>query len=587
MKTKGLLPDFLTRVGTEGTDIPAALADIPADDLAAIDAEIVDRFEHLSDEPITSQAIEEMEALADARDMIRGETDRRDAAAAEAARRVQELARRITGQQPDQDQPDQDAPDQDGDDGQEQPGNAEDQPEQDDEDFPESSTPETRTQRDLVPAGARETVSLSAVRQHATPARLPAASRARGRVKIHAAADLPGIPTGAKIDFDKLVAATEARFRGFPSGQGRPGTQLKAAIATIERPFDTDVTQSANADDDSALVARAVDQARLPGNSLVAAGGWCAPSETVYDLCEPETTSGMVSVPEMQIRRGGLRFPVSPLFSDIYTNTGFIQTEAQNIAGDPKPCYEIGCPAFTEVRLDAIGLCITAGILQQRGYPEMVARVIRGAMTAHAHRVNKYVIDKIAALSTPVTAPVIGFGAWADTLSALELQVVDIRYKYRLGDNSAVEAIAPAWLKPIMRADLAVRQGADPNNSTSDAQLNAHFRDRNVNVQWVLDWQDTYAGGGTLGGAAAATAWPTTAKIIIYPAGTFVKGVAGEFEMSGIYDSVNIRTNSYTALFLEEFLLIAKRCMEGRVITLTELCPAGRTGAAVAYDCTP
>lgn len=577
MKAKELLPDFLTRVGAEGTDIPAALADIPADDLAAIDTEIVGRFEHLSEEPITSATIEEMEALADARDMVRAEADRRDSAAAEAARRVQELARRITGQQPDQPGDDQE------DDQPEQPVDGEDLPEDGD-----AGTPENANQppaRLLVPAATTDQVSLSAVRQHTAPARLPAASRARGRVKIHAAADLPGIPTGARIDFDKLVAATEARFRGFPTGGGKPGMQLKASIATIERPFDADVTQSVNADDDSALVARAVDQSRLPGQSLVAAGGWCAPSETVYDLCEPETTSGMVSVPETQIRRGGLRFPVSPLFSDIYTNTGFIQTEAQNIAATPKPCYEIGCPSFTEVRLDAVGLCITAGILQQRGYPEMVSRVIRGALTAHAHRVNKYVIDKMVALSTAVTAPVIGFGAWADTLSALELQVVDIRYKYRLGDNSAVEAVAPAWLKPIMRADLAVRNGSDPNSSTSDAQLTAHFRDRNVNVQWVLDWQDSYAGGGTLGGAAAATAWPTTAKILIYPAGTFVKGVADVIELSGIYDSVNIRTNSYTALFSEEAVLVAKRCMEGRVITLDELCPSGRTGEQVAYAC--
>lgn len=578
MKAKELLPDFLTRIGAEGTDVPAALADIAADDLAAIDAEIVDRFENLSSEPITSQTIDEMEALADARDMVRGETDRRDAAAADAARRVQELARRITGQQPDQ--PDGDPDEQEDN---ERPGSAEDLPEDDDEDLPEDAPPPSRA---LVPAAAAsDQVSLSAVRKHAAPARLPAASRARGRVKIHAAADLPGIPTGSRIDFDKLVTATEARFRGFPASGGKPGMQLKASIATIERPFDADVTQSVNADDDSALVDRSVDQSRLPGNSLVAAGGWCAPSETVYDLCEPETTSGMVSVPEIQIRRGGLRFPVSPLFSDIYTNTGFIQTEAQNIAGIPKPCYEIGCPSFTEVRLDAVGLCITAGILQQRGYPEMVARVIRGALTAHAHRVNKYVIDKMVALSTAVTAPVIGFGAWADTLSALELQVVDIRYKYRLGDNSAVEAVAPAWLKPIMRADLAVRNGSDPNSSTSDAQLTAHFRDRNVNVQWVLDWQDSYAGGATIGGAAAATAWPTTAQILIYPAGTFVKGVADVIELSGIYDSVNIRTNSYTALFSEEAMLVAKRCMEGRVITLDELCPSGRTGEQVAYAC--
>ena len=34
--------------------------------------------------------------------------------------------------------------------------------------------------------------------------------------------------------------------------------------------------------------------------ALVAAGGWCAPSETIYDL-----------LPEIQIKRGGIKWPTT------------------------------------------------------------------------------------------------------------------------------------------------------------------------------------------------------------------------------------------------------------------------------------
>lgn len=37
-------------------------------------------------------------------------------------------------------------------------------------------------------------------------------------------------------------------------------------------------------------------------DKLIASGGWCAPSETVYDL-----------FPEIQIKRGGIKWPVNPV----------------------------------------------------------------------------------------------------------------------------------------------------------------------------------------------------------------------------------------------------------------------------------
>lgn len=77
----------------------------------------------------------------------------------------------------------------------------------------------------------------------------------------------------------------------------------------------------------------ATDQSRLTGGSLTAAGGWCAPSETIYDLCELESRDGLISLPEVRVNRGGIRFTQGPDWADIFTSSGFCFTEAEDIAG--------------------------------------------------------------------------------------------------------------------------------------------------------------------------------------------------------------------------------------------------------------
>lgn len=573
----------LMNSGATPEEISAALAEADDSAIAELREAAKARFNELAGDgdgpPPGDDVLAEMEQLADISDTAKGEVEARDAAAAEATQKVSALHQRMNPPEENiapEDTAGEPGEETGGDDGEE------------DEDGDDGTTaPAPQGSRELVSAsaGKRGSVKLSAVKAKAPKPKVPA-SRAP-RVTILAAADVPNQAVGAKLDMAGLTAAAMQRFAGMPSGF-TPGLHRRAGIAQIVRPFPADLQQGTG--EDQELVDRAADESRIPGGSLLAAGGWCAPSETLYDLCAPETTDGILSVPEFQVKRGGIRFAESPSFADIYAGNGFIQTEAQNIAGTTKPCYEIGCPDFDEVRLDAVGLCITAGILQAKGYPEMIQRVISGALTAHAHKVNAHVIAQMVALSTPVTATLAGFGAHLDTLAAVELQAVDVRYKYRLSKTALLEGVAPEWLRPILRADVLRRNGVDPRNGdVGDAMLDAHFRAHRVNVQWVVDWQDAFVNAGNtgLGGATAAVAFPTTAKLLLYPAGTFTKGVTDIIQLDGIYDSTNIRTNSYTALFSEEGVLVARRCMESRVVTLPEICAAGRSGAQVAYDCTP
>lgn len=384
-------------------------------------------------------------------------------------------------------------------------------------------------------------------------------------------------------DWREVAVATERRLSGYKGLQGSG----KHTIATLRREFSDDLKSSG--DDDEALVLHATDPSRLPGGALTAAAGWCAPSQTIYDLCELETADGMIDLPEVQVTRGGIRFTPGPDFAAIFGGSGYFhQTEAQVIANTVKPCMEITCPAFTDVRLEVEGVCITGSILQRRGYPELVERFIRGAMVAHMHRLNAFVIAQLVAGSTAVTHGVdvpLDLTATSNLLGSIELTVEDLRYRNRLGFGAAVEIVLPHWARPVLRADLARRQGLAEFNVT-DAMVDAWISLRGGRPQYVYDWQDAFSGLATgPGGAVPLTLYPNTIQYLAYPAGTWLRGSDDTIRLETIYDSANLATNRYTALFTEEGVLVAQVCNGGSRVVTVPFCPSGVTAAPVAFVC--
>lgn len=317
----------------------------------------------------------------------------------------------------------------------------------------------------------------------------------------------------------------------------------------------------------------AASESNLSGGSLVAAGGWCAPSETLYDLCAGETTDGIIDLPEIQVKRGGVNFTSGPDFSDLYGN-GFRQTEAQAIAGTAKTCYEITCPPFTEVRLDAIGLCIKVPLLTNSAYPELTRRIASGSLIAFQHKVS---VDLIADMATGAGTPIVagGVGSVAsNALNAVALVAQTTREEYRLAQNATLEVVAPMWLKEAIKGDLANRSGVDLL-AVTDAQINAYFAARNVRVQWVYGYQGTVENDN---------GWPTTADLLVYPAGTFTKGVTDVISLDAVYDAASLEVNTMTGLFMEEGTLLIQRCWKPKVVTIT-VCAGGNTGAADNTGC--
>lgn len=374
---------------------------------------------------------------------------------------------------------------------------------------------------------------------------------------------------------------------------GFKGDFDKRTFATINREFPADLVapQSESRAAEYAMLLHAGEL--YPQNlNQVAAAGWCAPSMTLYELCELETADGILQLPEIAITRGGIFFTTGPDFATIFAGTGYWNyTEVQVIANTTKPCMEIPCPPFTELRLNAIGVCITGGLLQRRGYPELVARFIRGALIAHLHRVNAFVIAQMAAGSTlvdfdPIPAgSLVGDVTSSGLLAAAEMVAVDIRYRNRMSLDAMLEIVLPAWARAQVRADLSRRTGVDLI-SVSDSDIARFFADRNLNVRWVYDWQDAYSGVAAGPGAAlpGITTFPATVEFMIYPAGTWVKGVDSIVTLETVYDSTKLSTNQYTALFTEEGVLVAKMCPDSRRVVYP-LCPTGNTSELVARSC--
>ena len=118
---------------------------------------------------------------------------------------------------------------------------------------------------------------------------------------------------------------------------------------------------------------------------------------------------------------------------------GFLQTETQAEAGTEKVCYEIECPDWSEVRLDAIGFCVTAPVLTNSAFPELINRVLQIGATAHAHKVNASIINRISTLiGTAINWTEVG-GATSDILDAAELQAKRLRYTYSMAPGATIE----------------------------------------------------------------------------------------------------------------------------------------------------
>ncbi|WP_371095053.1 major capsid protein [Streptomyces sanglieri] len=539
----------------EPFELPADLNTLDDEQLAAALTDAVEAFDTKAKSNIvTTDDITALRALTSGIEAMRQEQHDRITAAKATAAEIEELAAKVRGEDPA-------AP-------AEEPAAVEpqDTPAPEPQDTP---APEAAASAVVVKRHALNLASVRAVQPRVLP-EPPAPTTV-----ITAAVDVPGYTPGAALEFSQITSGIISRANALKTAGGGVGQ-----VISYQHPFPQEliVTDSSSAPEGTTVTLAASNQRRLPEQELVASGGWCAPSETVYTLTDTACPDMLWDAPETQLARGGLRY-YKPLSLDVAQLT-WVHTEADDISGAEKPCYKIPCPDPVEVRCRAIGVCIEAGILTQRHFPELVSWYLRNSMVAHEIRIKQELFQDALNSATTVTMPET-FGAVSSVFEAVALQAADVIERHSLCESTALEVVFPWWSRNLFLTDLARRNGTSLRD-VNPGMVQDLFTPLGVRIQWARGLKPAVP--TEIGGKTPATVWPETVKFLMYPAGSLQIGRGEEVNLGAIHDSTKFKTNDYTALFTEECSTLIDRSVDTRLVTVP-VCPSGETGAQTLMVC--
>ena len=405
---------------------------------------------------------------------------------------------------------------------------------------------------------------------------------------------VPGAPgyRPGKIGFKEMgqaidqVRGTSARVR-----PNRSDVRSMAARGLAQLSREMHVVQ------DSHELVREIERvtSEIPGHgkvtaqALTAAGGWCAPSEQIYTFCDVPQASDLISLPEIAINRGGIRWPVEPDLSAIFDSFEFFFTEpdleATDATGNPtaiKHCVEVPCPdEFEEIRLNAVGYCVEAGILQKQGWPESIEWFLRSLTQEHFRALSRRTILDMVAGSDAKVITSDQVNATSSVLNAIALMATNLRLDRGLSRNATIEGVAPSWLMEVLRADLAMMGGNGGGYAVTDAQISDWLTARGIALQFVSDWQTRGVGEP---GHLDTLAWPSTVQILLYPAGTWFRSLSNIVEVGVLYPKEQLQINRYTEFFTEDAIAVGKRCNRSLLVDIP-ICVTGGHGGPVAITC--
>jgi hypothetical protein len=391
-----------------------------------------------------------------------------------------------------------------------------------------------------------------------------------------AAAEVPGFAAGQKFDsFSDASSAILNRLQSMPTNI--PNHQSRAGILNINvAPTELSQSNQEFQNRDLELLLAAGKESSLKGGSLVAAGGWGAPSERTLDFCELENVDSLIQLPEVTITRGGVQYTKGPTLADVLgSSTGFWDMdEATAEAGVVQKTFlRPTVPGFTEKRLSAVGIGLEAGLLLRQGWPEVIDRHAKLLTVAHQIKMARKSIALIQGFTGAATPITNAFGNAFDIFHILELLAVGERQRLSMSVNQTLEALIPNWVKAVVRADLAQRQGVDTPKVT-DAEIDSYLTARGIKAQWITQYQDMPLDPTS----GLALTYPDTVEVIFYPAGSFVRGVAPVIQLDTIYDSTNLKKNDYLHLFMEQGVLMTNPCGDGHRVSFPLYANGRRAG---------
>lgn len=445
----------------------------------------------------------------------------------------------------------------------------------------EAATAEAAECEPVVAAAAQPVSFGAATRNSDVPAGTPADEGKPRRWALTAAAPNFAEHTGL-VDTAAIAEGicSPGRFTGL-------NPDARTVLATMERPSLPvhDTADEFYADLDR-ITAEGLNRGGQRGaGALVAAGGWCAPSEQEYGFCPTAPPVGLLSFPEKRLNRGGVIFPGEPDFSSLQTGFHFTEPELEAVDGQGNPTaikniVEIPCPPeMIEYRLEALGWGVKSGILQKRAWPELVQKFLDEFMVEHQYRISAKSLLKVLAQSSAakVVPTDAVLGATTGILNGLHVRARNIQIK---GRTTVVEGIAPIWFRDVLKADLAGRDGLDVL-SVTDAQVDSWLAARGIYLQYEGRWQSLGAGQP---GHEDNSWWPGSVDVVLYPAGTFWRALNNVVTLGVQMPFDLLRQNRQLEGFVEDEFQVGKRCGPSHLIRIP-LCVNGAVGAREVIDC--
>jgi hypothetical protein len=401
----------------------------------------------------------------------------------------------------------------------------------------------------------------------------PVVEVAKATTTITASADFDRITSGTQLTSLRQVAqGIVTKRNAIKNGMGADNEYIN--VATINTEFSADrVLERNDAEGNKAII-----DAVVSPEALVAAGGLTAPVETSYDIFElGETDARPVrdSLPKFNAERGGIRFLTAPIIDDldgavsVWTLQDDIDAASAGAPNPVKPCLRVLAGEEVTVHVDAIPLCLTFGNLQTRAYPELVERHIKLGMVWHARFAEQKLLTEIGRLSTNIAVGAT-LGAARDIFSQIEVAAAAYRNRYRIASNAKLRVMFPEWFRNALRSDLMKQLPGDGRDGTfnlGEAEINSWFASRDIAVTWFIDGEEgqifgaqvdaTTDGGTGVVTPAALLAFPDTLVWYLFAEGTFIFLDAGTLDLGLVRDSALNGTNDYK-IFLETFEGVAK-----------------------------
>lgn len=442
------------------------------------------------------------------------------------------------------------------------------------------------------PAPASPVVSRVAARRPETVRPQPLVTP-MNQMSLVAAANLPGVQAGADLSDPERFADAFAMAVQASNGFRGPRTNVPVARASVaypdERMLDDNLggnLRKINAVTSAAAIRAEGERRRAAGDTLVASGGACAPSQVLYDLPILPSTARRPVRDDMLVRfgadRGGIRVIAPPTIADADTaiNTWTAATDASP-GGSTKGCLTVTCPSTTETLVDAIVRCLRFGNFQARFFAEQIDAWLQVAAAQWAREAETKLLTAMGTGSTNVSSGQ-GLGTTRDVLAAVDRATAAIRSRHRLDPAFPFRFGVPFWLFDNMRTDLAreLPGSSDERLAVADATLMRFFSVRNINVSTFLDGETGQVFGAQ--GTGPLTGWPSTVITYLYPEGTWLFLDGGTLDLGVVRDSTLNSTNNFQ-MFAESFENVAFNGVVSYRMTL-DICPSGKTSAATSFD---